>query len=444
MEMADFPIDITLIQEIIARHGIRHVGAASIRELVSLVTDLEEASGCSFLRMELGVPGFPAAQAGVQAEIEALQSGVASVYPAVRGIPELRREAARFVKAFVDVDVEPRCCLPTTGSTNASFVSFLVAGRRRKQRDTTLFLDPGFPVHKLQLQVLGLRQQSIDIYQHRGSLLRRGLERILSRNNIGALLYSNPNNPSWMCLTEDELRIIAELCTKYDVIVLEDLAYLTMDFRQDYSVPFQPPFQPTVARYTNNYMLLISSSKLFSFAGERVGVIAVSSSLYDSRSKDLLGYFNSDVFGHCLGYGAVYAASAGVSHSSQYGLAALLRNASDGNEPMLQQVREYGQRAAVMKRLFLEAGFRLVYAEDDGRPLADGFYFTLSYPGFSGDQLVASLLQFGISAISLARTGSAHPEGIRACVSKMSEADMPELKHRLELFHAHFSRVERV
>lgn len=45
-----------------------------------------------------------------------------------------------------------------------------------------------------------------------------------------------------------------------------------MDFRQDLSTPYQAPFQPSVAHYTDNYVLLISGSKAFSYAGQRIGV----------------------------------------------------------------------------------------------------------------------------------------------------------------------------
>jgi aspartate/methionine/tyrosine aminotransferase len=49
-----------------------------------------------------------------------------------------------------------------------------------------------------------------------------------------------------------------------------------MDFRKDLSVPGEPPFQATVANYTSNYILLLSSSKAFSYAGQRTGVMIIS------------------------------------------------------------------------------------------------------------------------------------------------------------------------
>jgi aspartate/methionine/tyrosine aminotransferase len=125
-------------------------------------------------------------------------------------------------------------------------------------------------------------------------------------------LYSNPNNPSWICFTEKELQIIGELATKYDAIVIEDLAYFGMDFRTDYSVPGKAPFQPTVAKYTDNYIFLISSSKAFSYAGQRVGTMAISNKLFNRRYPDLKRYYSSDGFGYSMIYGALYALSSGV------------------------------------------------------------------------------------------------------------------------------------
>ena len=95
-----------------------------------------------------------------------------------------------------------------------------------------LYLDPGFAPQHLQAKVLGLKQQSFDIYNYRGRALADKLESILAQGNITGILYSNPNNPAWTNFTPAELEIIGRLATKYDAIVLEDLAYMGMDFRR--------------------------------------------------------------------------------------------------------------------------------------------------------------------------------------------------------------------
>jgi hypothetical protein len=78
-----------------------------------------------------------------------------------------------------------------------------------------------------------------------------------------------------------------------------------------------------------------------------------------------------------------------------------------------------------------------VYKTDLGEPLADGFYFTVSYPGMTGNQLVANLLYYGVSAIALDETGS-FEQGIRACVSFVKREQFNELENRLKLFRKNF------
>jgi aspartate/methionine/tyrosine aminotransferase len=435
------PIDYNLVREKIKDSKLDNVGKASIREIRTLINNIEKESGTRFIRMEMGVPGLTALPSGIEAERKALASGVGSIYPSIEGLPELKNEISRFVKLFLDIQIPPNCCIPVTGSTNGSFISFLVASRRNKTQDTTLFLDPGFPVHKQQLQVLGLKQMSLDVYDYRGEKLHEKLGSVLRENNISTILYSNPNNPSWICFTENELRIIGELATKHDTVVLEDLAYLNMDFRKDYSKPGQMPYQPTVANFTDNYILLISSSKIFSYAGQRIGSIAISDKLFNRNFPDLLRYYTSDNFGHALIYGAAYAVSAGTTHSTQYALLAMLKSVNDGEYNFIETVKVYGERAKIMKKMFTSSGFKIVYDKDDGEPIADGFYFTVSYPGFTGEELIEELLYYGISAISLSNTGSTRKEGIRACVSLVSNDQLPDLDKRLRMFNKNHKKI---
>jgi aspartate/methionine/tyrosine aminotransferase len=315
-----------------------------------------------------------------------------------------------------------------------SMVSFLVANRNDRTKEGTLFLDPGFPVQKQQAKMLGHDYLSFDIFEYRGSKLRSKLESFLVSRKISSILYSNPNNPTWMCLNEEELAIIGELSKKYDVIVIEDLAYFGMDFRKDYSKPGLAPFQPTIGKYTDDYVILISSSKIFSYAGQRIGMMAISDHLFERQYPDLLRYYSSDRFGHSAVFGALYGLSAGVSHSVQYGLTALLKAVNDGKYRFIEEVKEYGEKAKIMKELFISNGFKITYDTDIDEPIADGFFFTISYPGLTGKELLEELLLYGISAISLDITGSNRNDGLRACVSHVSRDQFGELGLRLISF----------
>ncbi|MEI6435555.1 MAG: pyridoxal phosphate-dependent aminotransferase [Bacteroidota bacterium] len=432
--MKTTPINFEMVQRHIRESRIANIGKASIREIKRLINGIETETGEKFVRMEMGVPGLPATEIGVLAEIEALKSGVASIYPDIEGTPVLKKEAARFVKMFLDIDVDAANCIPTVGSMQGGFAAFLTFSKINHTKDTTLFIDPGFPVHHQQHRVLGQKFESFDVYDFRGDKLRDKLESYFAKGNIHSVLYSNPNNPSWICFTDKELRIIGELATKYDVIIIEDLAYFAMDFRKDYSKPGQPPFQPTVAKYTDNYVMLISSSKAFSYAGQRIGLMIVSNHLFNMRSADLLQYYTTDFVGRALIYGTVYALSAGTSHSTQYALAAMLKAVNDGTFDFVEVVKEYGAKAKIMKKMFTDNGFTIVYDKDEDEPIADGFYFTFAYPGFSGEALLEELIYYGISAIALSITGSQRLEGIRACVSLVKREQFPTLEARLKKF----------
>lgn len=428
------PIDYNIVKEKIKESGLPIVGNGTIREIVRIVNNIEQASGEKFIRMEMGVPGIMPPEIGIKGEIEALEKGLASKYPMIEGVADLKKEIARFVKLFLNIEVDVQNCLPTVGSMMGSMATFMVANRTNKTKEGTLFIDPGFPVQKQQCIVLGHDYETFDVYNYRGDKLKEKLESYLKSNKISTIMYSNPNNPSWICFTDKELKIIGELATKYDAIVVEDLAYFGMDFRTDYSQPGKAPYQPSVANYTDNYILLISSSKAFSYAGQRIGTMVISNNLFNRSYPDLKRYYSTDQFGYSMIYGALYTLSSGVTHSAQYGLAAMLKAANDGEFNFLESVKLYADRAKVMKKLFVKYGFKIVYDKDEDKPLADGFYFTFSYPGMTGVELLEELLYYGISAIALDITGSERTEGLRACVSQVNESQFTDLEYRLQKF----------
>ncbi len=432
--MKNTPIKYEIVRKSIETSGITNLGRAAIREIVKLVNTIEKKTGEEYIRMEMGVPGLPAPEVAVEAEIAALKRGVASVYPDIEGVPELKEEGARFVKLFLDLEVSPEHCIPTAGSMMGGMATFMVANRNDHKKEGTLFIDPGFPVQKTQIKILGQEYQSFDVYNYRGEKLEEKLESYLKGGKVSTILFSNPNNPSWICFNDQELKTIGTLAKKYDAIVIEDLAYFGMDFRVDYSIPGEPPFQPSVSKYCDDYILLISGSKAFSYAGQRIGLMVISDHLFNRRYPDLLRYYKSDIFGRAMIFGAVYSLSSGVAHSVQYGFAAVLKATNDGNYNFVKETSEYGYKAAIMKKLFVDNGFRIVYDTDVDRPVADGFYFTISYPGFAGSKLLEELLYYGISAISLEITGSDRLEGLRACVSQIRRDQMPVLEKRLQEF----------
>ena len=438
------PLDKHIIDSICRQFGLRNfneLGTASIRQLAGVVRNIEQATGLEYVNMALGEPGLPAEKIGIEAEHQALLNGCASHYPNIIGIPEVKKWGSEFVRAFINIPRPPECILPTVGSMQAAFALNMLLTRLNPEKDTILFLDPCFPVQRMQCNVIGSRIEAFDIADFRGDKLREELERHLQSGRIAGILFSNPNNPTWACLTDEELRTIGELATEYDAIVLEDLAYLNMDFRDpNRGNPYSEPYQPSVGHYTHNCIQLISCSKIFSYAGQRAAFVAIDPVLakrvYPALGKRL---HNNGELLQSFAYFFLYALSSGVCHSVQYGMAAMLQAACEGKLRFVDNTREYARRAKKIKEILVRNGFHIVYDKDaNGQEVGDGFFFTFGYKDWSGKKLVNKLIYYGVSAISLESTG-AQREGMRGCASTIREDQYEVLDERLRKFNEDYS-----
>ena len=425
-----------LVEEAARVNHVADLSHATIGETLLVAQYLEQKTGIPFIRMDQGSPGLPANRYGIEAEKRALDSGIGSQYPAAAGVKELKEAASEFVKAFINIDITPRACLPTVGSVAGSFGSFIACCQRKSfpQMGKVLFIDPGFPIQKSQLRILGIEWKEFDIFPYRGEALRAKLEEELKDGEVAAIVYSNPNNPAWISLEEEELQIIGELATKHDVIVLEDLAYFAMDSRRDLSHPYQAPYVRTVARYTDNYMLMLSSSKIFSYAGQRMALVCISDKLFDRHFPALAErYHDSGVFGPTFIASIQYMITSGCTATTQYGYAEMLKMSCEGKINFVEDTKEYAIRAQKMKKIFCDNGFTITYPKDVTEEIGDGFFFSLSYPGMSGSELAKELIHYGVSSINLDTTGSLQ-QGVRACTSRMRDELYSVLDERMKQF----------
>ena len=88
--MERLPLDRSVLDSALERMDIADIAQATIRQSGDIARILENETGTEFLHLEMGVPGLPPEQVGVEAECKALRQGVASQYPSMSGIPELK------------------------------------------------------------------------------------------------------------------------------------------------------------------------------------------------------------------------------------------------------------------------------------------------------------------------------------------------------------------
>jgi aspartate/methionine/tyrosine aminotransferase len=174
---------------------------------------------------------------------------------------------------------------------------------------------------------------------------------------------------------------------------------------------------------------------MFSYAGERVGLILSSSALMERHYAGLEETFGTSHVRRAINK-SVFNLTAGAPHSAQYGIAALLTAVTDGEYDLSRELSAYGRRAEAVKEVFAENGFHLIYESDVSGPVQHGFYFTFGYPGFNGVELLRELLHYGLTALPLEIFGSCRADGLRACVALVRDEDMPKLAARAARFRS--------
>ena len=176
------PLDYQIVTDAINSMALGDFSHATIRDIQALSRLLEEKTGQSIIHLEMGVPGLQPSEIALKAEQEALANGCATLYPPNGGIPRIKNAASQFVKAFIGVDIDPLCCIPTTGSMQGTFATFMAIHHATAdtKKDTVLFIQPGFPVQTTQCDVIGLKHVGLDIHDYRGADLIKKLEEIIS------------------------------------------------------------------------------------------------------------------------------------------------------------------------------------------------------------------------------------------------------------------------
>jgi len=169
----NYPISMMQYSDVLRKMDIEDISKASIRQCQAASFAIEELTGEPFVHLEMGIPGINAHDIGVAAQKKALDMGKAKTYPNIGGIRPMKEEASRFVKAFVDIDVSPRSIIPTVGSMNASFNLVLECSQLNPEKDTILYLCPGFSAHGRQPDVLGIRNYILQPQQPGLDLLHR-------------------------------------------------------------------------------------------------------------------------------------------------------------------------------------------------------------------------------------------------------------------------------
>lgn len=91
----------------------------------------------------------------------------------------------------------------------------------------------------------------------------------LITKNTRAILITNPGNPTGVVLTEEEMRMIADIAKKYNIYLICDEVYREFCYDDSCGVPTMGRFDDIA----DNLVIIDSVSKRFSACGARIGCV---------------------------------------------------------------------------------------------------------------------------------------------------------------------------
>ena len=230
-----------------------------------------QKDGKKIYRLNIGQPDLPTPQAFYDAIRDFDEKTLA--YEASPGMSMLIDTIVRYY-ATLGVQLEPDDVLVTTGGSEALLLTFLSI---LDPYTEVIIPEPYYPnyttfVHAAGGQIRALPTRPDEGYRYAD---RKRIESLIT-NNTRAIMVTNPGNPTGVVLSEEEMRMIADIAKEHDLFLISDEVYREFCYDDKFGVP-------TMARFEDMYenvVIIDSVSKRFSACGARVGCVI-------TRNKEL-------------------------------------------------------------------------------------------------------------------------------------------------------------
>jgi len=265
-------------------------GSTIFAEMTALAT----ATGA--INLGQGFPDYDGPRAVLETAIEAIRSG-RNQYPPGSGVPELRAAIAEHQERFWGLRYDPDTeILVTAGATEAlagALLGILETG------DEVALLEPMYDSYQACIALAGAVTRPVTLrpptYAFDPDELRAA---ITPRTRV--LLLNTPHNPTGVVLDLEQLRVIADLAIRHDLIVISDEVYehLTYDGIRHHSIAELPGMRERT-------LVVSSGGKTFNTTGWKVGWLCGPSELVAAAraAKQFLTYVSSGPFQPAIAVG---------------------------------------------------------------------------------------------------------------------------------------------
>jgi aspartate aminotransferase/aminotransferase len=235
------------------------IDASGIRKVFALGATLEDPVDFS-----IGQPDFDVPEALKEEAIRAILAG-RNKYSQTAGDEVLKAKIAeRVSKEYGWENPAVIVVSGVSGGLLLAFMSLVNPG------DEIIVPDPYFVMYKHLVNMLGGKCVFVDSYPDFELPVGKIADAITDKTKM--IVLNSPCNPTGMVYSESEVRAVAEIAAKKDVLVLTDEIY------ERFSYDGQCP---SIANYYEKSILLRGFSKSHAMTGWRLGYVAVPEPLKD-------------------------------------------------------------------------------------------------------------------------------------------------------------------
>lgn len=238
------------------------IDSSGIRKIFALAASLKDP-----INLSIGQPDYDVDEAVKEVAIQQIRAGF-NKYTQTGGIVELCEESSAYYKRRFGTPLEN--VMITSGTSGGLFLALLAT---INPGDEVIFADPYFVMYKHLVNLLGGKCAMVDTYPH-FKLSAEAIERVITPKSK-MLIVNSPSNPTGVTMTKDELKKLAEVAVKHNLLVISD------DIYDQFHYDDAPG---SMAGLCENVIVLNGFSKTAAMTGWRVGFAAGPKDILDKMN----------------------------------------------------------------------------------------------------------------------------------------------------------------
>ena len=226
------------------------------------VANQAKAMGRKIYHLNIGQPDVKTPDVFYEA-VRAYNAPVLEYAPAP-GMPEMLN-AIKDYFAKIDIKIDTGDILVTTGGGEA--LDFILA-TILDDEDELLVPEPFYANYNTFARVTGGKIRPIPTSAENGyRYADRALIEPLINEHTRGIMITNPGNPTGVVLTDEEMRLMVDICKEHDLFLIGDEVY------REYAYDREAKSLLTFEDASENIVVVDSVSKRFSACGARIGAV---------------------------------------------------------------------------------------------------------------------------------------------------------------------------